>query len=79
MIEPVLAHFKLMEHTSGSDLMHAYGDLTDMVGSHYTASMQTAYEDDKPGPKALLVAEILEEAALDCKQRIPKDKEGRTH
>ena len=41
--------------------------------------MQTAYEDDKPGPKALLVAEILEEAALDCKQRIPKDKEGRTH
>ena len=68
---PVLTNFIIMEDTGGSSLMHAYGEMVELVGNHFTPSTQGGYAEGSANDRAEYCFSTLEDAADSCKQRRP--------
>ena len=65
-IEPAITHFKTLENTGGSGLLHSYGDMVGLIGSHFRRQEQQGCGDDSDetaSTKAEYVLETMEEAA----------------
>ena len=65
LVEPAITNFKIMENTGGSGLLHAYGDMVGIIGSHFRRQEQRGYAAESASARAEYAMDAMEAAAED--------------
>ena len=63
LVEPTITHFKIMGDSQGSGLLHAYGDMVELIASHFRKGELQGYAGGLASARAEYVLEAMEEAA----------------